>query len=598
MTNKEPTDEEILGKEGNQQLETALGLLDEFQKQILQDRDDHSKNKSPDSHLPIQLQGKYGKSVDQIFQLFDSQISQSEFEPITQFLANENTSLTENLIPACSALQEIASKLTDNDRNQFCEKLNSDVNLFLSKLYRFESSRAVLHSEDDKDSAVYVTRKALNLKFENFNTDGYLSFTDNQGVAHHPVIYISQAGPASLAMEVCHKLGLPVSCVAVVPTQPLKNLQENLSSQNHEMNAAALDKMIQEDITAGKRPCIVFANCGSPALGHNDPIHLLRVVCNKYNTWLHVRGPNLATKILSSSNIPILAASKANSITLNIAEWYGLSTLPSVTLINSTYDQDRISLNKNTRMQLSIIPIWLSLVRLGYGNLSSNVILAQDLIIRFVEKFVKDENIDLSTTKVLKKAEVQVHKSFKSLVKAAEDQLTQYARAQPVMICFRLSPTEQIKQAMVIDRAEEVLEDEEEVPEREVSSPENVETETTEETESGKTTPDVEEVNGENDDESDGEKSAESADDEEEEDSEEDQVLDEFLTDLYDSLNVRLYEKIKENLPRIAVDAVQLSNRIYLRFSPINSAALKGTNLENIDSSIEYVSIENFICVI
>ena len=115
MTNKEPTDEEILGKEGNQSLETALGLLDEFQKQILQDRDDQSKNKSPDSHLPVQLQGKNGKSVDQIFQLFDGQISQSEFEPITQilpctqYLANENVSLTENLIPACSALQEIAS---------------------------------------------------------------------------------------------------------------------------------------------------------------------------------------------------------------------------------------------------------------------------------------------------------------------------------------------------------------------------------------------------------------------------------------------------------------------------------------------------------
>ena len=108
---------------------------------------------------------------------------------------------------------------------------------------------------------------------------------------------------------------------------------EMLYNQKHEMNCAALDRMIKEDIAMNKRPCLVIANAGSPALGHDDPIHLLRVVCNKYRVWLHVRGPNLATKCLPKSNISLVAAGKADSITLQCAEWLGLPLVPSVTLL-------------------------------------------------------------------------------------------------------------------------------------------------------------------------------------------------------------------------------------------------------------------------
>merc|ERR1712176_992214 len=66
-------------------------------------------------------------------------------------------------------------------------------------------------------------------------------------------------------------------------------------------------------------------------------------------------------------------------------------------------------------------------------------------------------------------------------------------------------------------------------------------------------------------------------------------TLDEFLCDLYDSLNVRLYENVKENLPRLNLDAVSLQDRIFLRFNPIVSAPKFGTDMLNIENSISYI---------
>ena len=168
--------------------------------------------------------------------------------------------------------------LPDKDRKILVERIKEEVSLYLSKLYRFDSTKAVLHLEDDRDSAVYVTRLAMATKYDQYETDGYLELNEAA-----PVIYISQAGPASLAAQICHRLGLPVSCIAVVPTTTVERDSsdtqlhvESLSLHKHEMNCAALDRMIREDTAAGKKPCIVLANGGSPALGHDDPIHLLQ----------------------------------------------------------------------------------------------------------------------------------------------------------------------------------------------------------------------------------------------------------------------------------------------------------------------------------
>jgi len=445
-------------------------------------------------------------------------------------------------------------------------------------------------------------------KYDQYETDGYLELNEAA-----PVIYISQAGPASLAAQICHRLGLPVSCIAVVPTTTVERDSdaqlhvESLSLHKHEMNCAALDRMIREDTAAGKKPCIVLANGGSPALGHDDPIHLLRVVCNKHKVWLHVRGPNLSTKCLSVSSIPLLAASQADSITLSPADWYGVPTLPTVTLLKQTANVFSGAMSHhhtgtaNTGpLELAFIPLWLVILSLGHGQITQKTKLAQDLTAKFAGGLSKNDNIDLSVRTVGKqgsKKKSQQFTSFSSFIKATKDDISKITTVQPVMVCFRLAPTEKVKESLAEVKLTEKVENEaengenDEKPEKskkvesetpESEKPEKTETKTSEKPENLDETPESPA--------SETSSTSESPEDEEEE--EEDSSLDEFLTDLYDSLNVRLFEKIQENLPRLTIDAVSLQERIFLRFQPIQSAARKGTTDENLDHALSFIQDE------
>ncbi|MEZ4685015.1 MAG: pyridoxal-dependent decarboxylase [Bacteroidia bacterium] len=57
-----------------------------------------------------------------------------------------------------------------------------------------------------------------------------------------------------------------------------------------EMLPDALDRMVQEDKAAGKRPFFVNATAGTTVLGAFDPVDALADVCEKHSLWLHVDG--------------------------------------------------------------------------------------------------------------------------------------------------------------------------------------------------------------------------------------------------------------------------------------------------------------------
>lgn len=66
------------------------------------------------------------------------------------------------------------------------------------------------------------------------------------------------------------------------------------------MDISALQKMLAEDLTAGRTPLIVIADAGTPITGHVDNISRLHELCKAHDMWLHLRGHGLAALALPS----------------------------------------------------------------------------------------------------------------------------------------------------------------------------------------------------------------------------------------------------------------------------------------------------------
>jgi len=116
---------------------------------------ENKANGQADAHLPDILKGS-GLNSHQIFDLLKETISETEFEVVERFLASDEKTATgtTDLLAASASLQNIIAYLPDKDRKLLVERIKEEVSLYLSKLYRFDSTKAVLHLEDDRDSAV------------------------------------------------------------------------------------------------------------------------------------------------------------------------------------------------------------------------------------------------------------------------------------------------------------------------------------------------------------------------------------------------------------------------------------------------------------
>ncbi|KND01289.1 uncharacterized protein SPPG_09084 [Spizellomyces punctatus DAOM BR117] len=106
----------------------------------------------------------------------------------------------------------------------------------------------------------------------------------------------------------------------------------------------ALDRMVDEDIQEGKKPCMVIARAGTPVTGQFDSLMGLRAICDKCNMWLHVDGMGLAFLVATNvktdeSQKTTLAhlefAKKADSFVIDFEGWFGISGLPPLTLFRA-----------------------------------------------------------------------------------------------------------------------------------------------------------------------------------------------------------------------------------------------------------------------
>uniref|UniRef100_A0A3Q3Q5V8 Pyridoxal-dependent decarboxylase domain-containing protein 1 n=1 Tax=Monopterus albus TaxID=43700 RepID=A0A3Q3Q5V8_MONAL len=174
----------------------------------------------------------------------------------------------------------LAAYMSELDRERLRKlttRIVSDTTLWLCRLFRYENGSAYFH-EDSRDGLVKVCRLVINARYEEYASEGYVVLSSKQ-----PVIYQSASSRPGLGQHLCSQLGLPLSSLCTVPCNTIFGSQ-------HQMDVALLDKLIKEDIEAGKLPLLLIAHAGTPGAGHTDKLGRLKDLCNQYKMWLHVEG--------------------------------------------------------------------------------------------------------------------------------------------------------------------------------------------------------------------------------------------------------------------------------------------------------------------
>ncbi|XP_026772648.2 pyridoxal-dependent decarboxylase domain-containing protein 1 isoform X3 [Pangasianodon hypophthalmus] len=242
-------------------------------------------------------------------------------------------------------------------------RILSDTTLWLCRLFRYENGSAYYH-EDERDGLLKVCRLVIHTRYDDYGTEGFSVFS-----VRAPVIYLSAACRSGLGEHLCTQLGLPLSSVCTVPCNTMFGSQ-------HQMDVALLDKLIKEDIEAGKLPLLLVANAGTPGAGHTDKLSRLKELCAQYSVWLHVEGVNLATLVLGNVSSAVTAATKSDSMTLTPGPWLGLPAVPAATLYR--HEDPALSLaagltSSHPVEKLRALPLWLSLQYLGHDGIVEKI---------------------------------------------------------------------------------------------------------------------------------------------------------------------------------------------------------------------------------
>ncbi|XP_047215377.1 pyridoxal-dependent decarboxylase domain-containing protein 1-like [Girardinichthys multiradiatus] len=242
-------------------------------------------------------------------------------------------------------------------------RILSDTTLWLCRIFRYENGSAYFH-KDDRDGLVKVCRLAINARYEEYTTEGYAVLSSKQ-----PMIYQSASCRPGLGQHLCSQLGLPLSSLCTVPCNTIFGSQ-------HQMDVALLDKLIKEDIDAGKLPLLLIANAGTPGAGHTDKLSRLKELCDQHSIWLHVEGVNLATLALAQVTSAVMAATRSDSMTLTPGRWLGLPAVTAVSLYR--HEDPALSLaagltSSQPVKKLRALPLWLSLQYLGHNGIVQKI---------------------------------------------------------------------------------------------------------------------------------------------------------------------------------------------------------------------------------
>ncbi|XP_018612884.1 pyridoxal-dependent decarboxylase domain-containing protein 1-like isoform X2 [Scleropages formosus] len=355
-------------------LNEAIKILEDGQREPEEDKE---KRRYSRKDIPGPLQGS-GQDVTSILQLVQNLMHGDEEEDKRDHRM-QNVGEQGHMSLLGHSLAAYISVLERERLRKLTTRILSDTTLWLCRLFRFENGSAYYH-EDDRDGLLKVCRLVIHTRYDDYTTDGFVALSSRQ-----PVIYQSAACRPGLGQHLCSQLGLPLSCLCSVPCNTMFGSQ-------HQMDVALLDRLIKDDVDSGKLPLLLIANAGTPGAGHTDKLGRLKELCVQYGMWLHVEGVNLATLVLGYVTSSVLAATKADSMTLTPGPWLGLPAVPAVTLYR--HEDPALSLaagltSSQPVEKLRALPLWLSLQYLGHDGIVERIKHASQLSQKLLDHLKK-----------------------------------------------------------------------------------------------------------------------------------------------------------------------------------------------------------------
>lgn len=107
--------------------------------------------------------------------------------------------------------------------------------------------------------------------------------------------------------------------MAGIGTQALRKIAQN---EQYQMDTAALERAIEEDLAAGLMPFMIAATAGTVDVGAIDPLAEIADIARRFGIWFHVDGAYGALGMLSADIAPLLhGIERADSIAFDFHKW-------------------------------------------------------------------------------------------------------------------------------------------------------------------------------------------------------------------------------------------------------------------------------------
>ena len=110
-----------------------------------------------------------------------------------------------------------------------------------------------------------------------------------------------------------------------------ENVRKIPVDEQFRMRADVLERIIREDIAAGKRPCCVVATVGTTAVSAIDPVSAIAEIAERHKLWLHVDAAYAGSSaILPEMRYILDGVERAQSLVINPHKWLYVSVDCSV----------------------------------------------------------------------------------------------------------------------------------------------------------------------------------------------------------------------------------------------------------------------------
>ncbi|KIH47549.1 hypothetical protein ANCDUO_22388 [Ancylostoma duodenale] len=233
-------------------------------------------------------------------------------------------------------------------------------------------------------SAGHAIRLALKDTYgSDYMNNGWKAFVE-QGA---PVVYVTPALHMDLAPYIASEFG--IADVVLLP-----KLEGDMSEIEGRIDHHAFERILDEDIAAGRKPLLVVAVVGSTILGQNDMVSKILEIRKKHRFWLHTVGQAVAALTLREpTEVLVHVLTQVDSVTLPLALWLGIPAAPVVTL-HRTVEGHKPSY----REKLETLPWWVAtqtLTSKGITDIVENAYLLCKVMLKGLSSFPQIEIVGM-----------------------------------------------------------------------------------------------------------------------------------------------------------------------------------------------------------